>query len=86
MRSSLDADGPIWREGGRRYRIVRPELVTYPRSEIRKIDGRNVRVSLPPVEYTICSLELIGDDSALEQPRAPGETKGRKLVQSARKR
>ena len=52
----------IWHDpDGRRYRIVRAQIVSYPRSEMRTVNGRRVLVALPPVEYTIARAQLIGD-------------------------
>jgi len=52
----------IWHFDGRKYRLVDCVPVAYPRSERRKIDGRMVQVALPPVEFTVCTAVLIGNE------------------------
>jgi hypothetical protein len=75
-----------WDEDGRKYRLVNPELVSYPRHEIRKVNGRNVRVSLPPLEYTIVTAVLVRDVPAAlpsgvpKKASSPEQAKRGKLV------
>ena len=52
----------LWHWEGRAYRLVDQVLVSYPRSERRKVDGRNVLVALPPLEYTVCTAFLLGNE------------------------
>ncbi len=56
----MSANAPeIWHDGGRTYQLVSPKLVTYPRFEVQKIDGRNVTVRLPPLQFTVVTAREI---------------------------
>jgi len=52
----------IWHFEGRKYRLVRPELVSYPRFERRRVDGRIQLVKLPDVSFSVVTAELIGNE------------------------
>lgn len=51
-----------WHFDGREYRPVNPKMVSYPRSEKRKVNGRMVLVKLPPLQYSIVTGELVGNE------------------------
>ena len=75
-------EGEIWHFEGRQYRLTGVGIASYPRHKIEKVKGKNVRVELPALEYSICLAVPIGDDAhgvpvglPAKKPRAPKQKK-----------
>ena len=61
MKSTTE-EGELWHWEGRVYRLVDPQLASYPVYEKRKVDGHMQTVKVGVVEYTHVRAGLVGDD------------------------
>jgi hypothetical protein len=62
-------ESDLWHFDGRTYRLI-CEPVSYPRFDRRRVDGRMVTVNLPPLEFTVCTAVLVGNDGLAQNPRS----------------